>query len=188
MGSLTCIGLVFLLPRLLNIGFQGGRSPLSFLMALAVGMVCCKKDVFARFHSWVPFGSRYAGGFLKFVLLAALVLWGYQSYRLLPFSYCWEYQFALIPFILILFLKEYVFRIPGLKRLLGFLGKHSLNIWLVHTFVRDYLKSYLWSLKYFALVPLAILLISLVLSVVINALKKYTGYDGLIRKISRSFV
>ena len=188
MGSLTCIGLVFILPRLLNIGFQGGRSPLSFLMALVVGMVCCKKDVFARFHSWVPFGSRYAGGFLKFVLLAALVLWGYQSYRLLPFSYCWEYQFALIPFILILFLKEYVFRIPGLKRLLGFLGKHSLNIWLVHTFVRDYLKSYLWSLKYFALVPLAILLISLVLSVVINALKKYTGYDGLIRKISRSFV
>ena len=73
MGSLTCIGLVFLLPRLLNIGFQGGRSPLSFLMALAVGMVCCKKDVFAWFHSWVPFGSRYAGGFLKFVLLAALV-------------------------------------------------------------------------------------------------------------------
>ena len=55
-------------------------------------------------------------------------------------------------------------------------------------FVRDYLKSYLWSLKYFALVPLAILLISLILSVVINALKKYTGYDGLIRKISRSFV
>ena len=71
MGSLTCIGLVFFLPRLLNIGFQGGRSPLSFLMALVVGMVCCKKDVFARFHSWVPFGSRYAGGFLKFVLLAA---------------------------------------------------------------------------------------------------------------------
>ena len=94
----------------------------------------------------------------------------------------------MIPFILILFLKEYVFRIPGLKRLLGFLGKHSLNIWLVHTFVRDYLKPYLWSLKYFALVPLAILLISLVLSVVINALKKYIGYDGLIRKISRSFV
>ena len=181
-GGLAGVGLVFLLPRILGIEFQGGRAPLSFLMAMVFGMLCCRYNVFSRFHEWKPLGNGALGGIWKFTGTALLAAFGYVSYRRIPFTFCWEYNFAVIPFFFILFCVEYVFRWKLLKRFLGFLGRHSLNIWLVHTFVRDYLSTYVWSVRYFLLVPCVILGISLLVSLLVNFLKKYSGYDAWIKR------
>lgn len=52
-GELSCLGMIFLLPRITGKGFPGGSSPYSFLMIFAVGMVCCRHD-FSGFFMNIP--------------------------------------------------------------------------------------------------------------------------------------
>lgn len=153
-GGFVCMALIFLLPRVLNIGFLGGRSPYSFLAIFALGAIFCEYDLFQRFEMLKVVKNEKLNEGIRFV---------------------W------IPTGVILFCKEYLFRITFFKKILQYLGKHSMNIWLVHTFVRDHLKEYVWSARYFLLVPLVILLISLVISYAVDILKKYSGYDNLIQ-------
>ena len=68
---------------------------------------------------------------------------------------------------------------------LQYLGKHSMNIWLVHTFVRDSLGKYVFALKKFGLIPVAVLVISLGISYCLDFLKKITGYQKLIRLLKK---
>lgn len=74
--------------------------------------------------------------------------------------------------------------IPGIHQVLLFLGKHSMNIFLVHTFIRQYFwKDYVYASGYFAINFLALLLPSLVISIIMEWLKKVSGYNRLIQNI-----
>jgi len=56
-----------------------------------------------------------------------------------------------------------------LDKLLEFLGKHSTNIWLIHTFFCYYLfKDFIYSFKYPALIFIVLLLCSLAASYIVN--------------------
>ena len=180
-GGFVCMALIVLLPRVLNTGYLGGRAPYSFLAVFALGAIFCEYDIFQRMEGLKPTKNEKLNEGLRFVILFLWVLSGLWSYKRVPISQYWEYQFVWIPTGVILFCKEYLFRITPLKKLLQYLGKHSMNIWLVHAFVRDHLKEYVWSARYFLLVPLVILLISLAISCAVDILKKYSGYDRLIR-------
>lgn len=180
-GGFVCMALIFLLPRVLKIGFLGGRSPYSFLAVFALGAIFCEYDLFQRFEMLKVVKNEKLNEGIRFVILLLWVLAGIWSYKRVPISQYWEYQFVWIPTGVILFCKGYLFRIGFLKKILQYLGKHSMNIWLVHTFVRDHLKAYVWSARYFLLVPLVILLISLVISYAVDILKKYSGYDHLVQ-------
>lgn len=178
-GTITLL-LVFLFPRIAGIGFPGGTATYSFLPVFVLGMLACEQSVFEQFHSWqIGMKPKVSNG-IKFVLTLFLVVFGVWSYNKIPLKVFWEYHYAMVPFIVILFLEEYVFRISWVKRLFGFLGKYSLYIWLIHTFVRDYLGRYVWSVRYFWLVPVVILVISLGMGIILDIFRKYCGYNKLI--------
>lgn len=182
-GGIACIAIVFLLPRISGVGFQGGRNPNSFLMIFIVGMICFRYDLFGKYDNLKLAANKKINYFLKFFLLFILVFLGVWSYGKVELKTLWEYHYAVIPIVLILFCVKYLFRATWLKRILQFLGKNSLNIWLTHTFFRDYLGNFVWSVKLFWLVPIVILALSLVLSICIDFLKRITGYDKLIHII-----
>ena len=158
-GELSCLGMIFLLPRITGKGFPGGSSPYSFLMIFAVGMVCCRNAL---------------------IFLLILALWGYSK---MDITFMWERQYAVTPFLVILFSVEYLFRLRLLSAVFQYLGKHSMNIWLVHTFVRDWLNTYVYAVRLFWLIPVVILMISLGISYFLDLLKKYTGYDRLFERL-----
>ena len=106
-------------------------------------------------------------------------------YHKIDLKIFWEFRYALVPFLLILFCVEYLFRITPVSLFLQYLGKHSMNIWLVHTFVRDSLGKYVFALKKFWLIPVAVLVISLGISYCLDFLKKITGYQKLIRLLKK---
>ena len=98
-------------------------------------------------------------------------------------TFMWERQYAVTPFLVILFSVEYLFRLRLLSAVFQYLGKHSMNIWLVHTFVRDWLNTYVYAVRLFWLIPVVILMISLGISYFLDLLKKYTGYDRLFERL-----
>lgn len=177
-GGTICLAFLFLLPRMLQIGFPGTTSGRSFLMIFAVGMICCKYDFFTRFHEWSP-------KFPKFCLILAVLVLTVFLYYQIDLKVLWEFKYAWTPFIVVVFCVEYLFRIRPLMVLLRYLGKHSMNIWLVHTFVRDWCGPYVFAVREFWLIPLVILAVSLLISYILNFFKKITGYDRLIRQIQK---
>ena len=177
-GGIFCIAVIFLLPRILGIGFQGGSKPYSFLLIFVAGTLCCKYNFFQKLH-------EYRRKKLKFICLSALLCAGFFLYHKIDLKIFWEFRYALVPFLLILFCVEYLFRITPVSLFLQYLGKHSMNIWLVHTFVRDSLGKYVFALKKFWLIPVAVLVISLGISYCLDFLKKITGYQKLIRLLQK---
>lgn len=175
-GGIFCIAFIFLFPRITKIGFTGGSRPYSFLMIFAVGMLCCKYNFFQKFHEckWKK---------LKFTGTVLLLCLGFFLYHKIDIKIFWEFRYVVVPFLVILFSVEYLFRIIPLSVFLQYLGRHSMNIWLVHTFVRDLLAKYVFAFKKFWLIPLVILVISLVISYCLDFLKKITGYEKLIKLI-----
>lgn len=64
-------------------------------------------------------------------------------------------------------------------------GKYSLDIWLIHTFIRDYFGKFVFAVREFWLIPVVLLLISLLLAYVVEVLKRITGYQKLISALMR---
>jgi membrane-bound acyltransferase YfiQ involved in biofilm formation len=75
-------------------------------------------------------------------------------------------------------------KVPGVNTVLAFIGKHSMNIFLAHNFVRIvWYYDFTYSFKSWWLITLVLLAISIVLSICIEALKKLLRYDKLLLRL-----
>ena len=94
-------------------------------------------------------------------------------------EYFWNYADAAIAFFIICATVMSIGRVPVLNKVLMFIGKHSMNIFLVHTFF--YLivwRNYVYYFEYAPVTFLILLAASLAYSVVLEFLKKYIGKFG----------
>lgn len=173
-------GLVFVIPRLLEVKF-GGRSIISFIPALLIGVIAAHYDIVNKWLKlWNTGGKKYIKLIAEFGLMCFFI-WIYPYLKNKQFL---EIKWGVIPFILILFCLEFVVYIPVVRQVLYHLGRHSMNIFLIHTFIRQYyMKSFIYSFKHFLLVVAVLLMISLVMSYVLEGFKKLIRYDKAIDRI-----
>lgn len=90
----------------------------------------------------------------------------------------------MLAFMLILSMYLVWCRLPGIRIVYGFLGKHSTNIYFAHLFFSfsiPWTRSFLFSFRWFGLIYLAFFALSLLYSVALNAFKKLVRYDALTR-------
>ncbi len=159
--------------------FTGHNSIYAFLSAYLLGCLFAKYDLFRKW-SLIGLKSKWAKAYKLCVELWILVFL-YKSYHSLPIEKIWEFHYGLFPIIVILICVEFI--IPLLKRPLSFLGKHSMNIYLTHTFIRlYYLRDFTYSFKFFIIIICVLLCISLIISITIEWIKKATGYNALISR------
>ncbi len=135
------------------------------------------------YEGWfAPPKSRRSGG-AKFLLY--LVLFGlcYELAIYVNFSLGYLLAFT-IPGMVYYGLG----RIPVLRQVLLFVGKHATNIFLIHTFLYLYFHAdFIYSFRRDWLILLALLGTSLAVSIVVELLKKATGYQWLCGKLLRAF-
>lgn len=153
---------------------------------LELGMICADKDLLVKIKEfkWIK-KNRVVDYILKlFVYSAILGLCVYERrYMDCNVSYLRD---GIIPLFVVIYCYTILAPIPGLRNILWFLGKHSMNIFLSHTLLRAFfLKDFLYGLKYSMLTFGVLLVLSVLLSIIIDLLKKYTGYDKLCSKIMR---
>ncbi|MDO4308124.1 MAG: hypothetical protein Q4C77_15000, partial [Eubacteriales bacterium] len=83
----------------------------------------------------------------------------------------------------------FIIRIPWLGDLLQFLGKHSMNIFLLHSFIRgSWFYEWTYSRGHFMIIWIILLLESLMLSVVVEKFKNLIGYNKFIDKIQKKII
>lgn len=179
------LGLLVFIPRVLQIEFPGGESGYSFIITLVFGMMFAKYKLFEKLGNlkWVK--NEIADKALKFIPLLLLVGISIIVYNRIEKNDFWELHYAVIPMFFIYFCKEYIVRIPVVKQILAFFGKHSLNIFLIHTFIRKtFFQDFTYSFEKFWLIALVLFAISLGISIVIEALKKLIRFDKIIKAFS----
>lgn len=186
---LTACALLF--PRVF-LGHDGslvngsGMSAFAFIGQFLIGCIL------AEYRFFETYLTKKAMSILEKVLLFCLELWGiiflYKLYHHMDRSVFWEIHYIIFPSLCMVFLIKYVFAIPYIQKPLMFLGRHSMNIFLIHSIIQRYLKPLIFSCGHFVLITLLLLLISVLLSVIINWLMAITGYNTFISNIENKVI
>lgn len=157
--------------------FLSGHTPLPFIMPFLIGALFAKNDLLVRIANAPHRCLRF---FLELLLLACSGI----LYLRLAESTFFDIKWGLLPLPFLLFCIEFVIPCKGLRQVLVFLGRHSMNLFLIHSFVRTYyLNGFLYSLPHFLVIFLVLLLISLALSLLVEWIKKALRYDAFIDKL-----
>lgn len=107
------------------------------------------------------------------------IVFSYHLYRAAGLEYCYGFAF-LIPLLVF----EVISYIPIISSVLKYIGKHATSIFLTHTFVYYYFYTdFIYSFKKDWLILLVMIVICTAISIIIELLKKITGYNLLINKI-----
>lgn len=165
-------------PRIISLEVMGITGIYAFLPVFLMGMCVAKYDLFNRWFKIWNAGMKHVFKFLL-ELLAVFIL--YKAYRTLPLTVYSEIHWGVYPIVFMAFCCEFINVIPGVRQILLFLGKHSMNIFLIHTFIRK--SSFVYVSGYFLTNTLTLLLASLAVSIALEWLKKVSGYNRLIQNI-----
>lgn len=182
LGIVTTSVLIIVIPRILGNGFVNSTSPHVFLFTVFLGVLFAKYNWFEKIEQIKLAKSERLNKIITFIALAVLLLVSLIIFFHAPLKKVWEYHYALYPVIVIIFCKKYIIPIKGIREMLIWFGKHSMNVYLIHTFIRyTYCMDFIYSFKHFLLIGFVLFFISLAISaLVIEPLKKLLKYDVLI--------
>lgn len=161
--SYPFLGIAFLLPFVFPVENDLAR----YLFVIAVGIVSAYGNRFEKImNSKVPAPLRFV------VELAVLVLSVFIRENAFVQSYLLYFVDAVIAFNIILFASDFIGFIPGVRKIFALLGRHSMNIFFVHTFFYLILyRKFVFRFQYAAVTFLILLALSLALSLVLEGLK-----------------
>ena len=177
---LVLIGAVFFIRIIHNENyFPGGNSVYAFITPFILGFIFADKKIFDRIYSigeGKPLIKLY-----KAIVEIWMILLCFKIYSKIPMKYFWEFHFCLFPIAVIILCVEFIVPLQPLRKLLVFLGRHSMNVFLVHTFIRAYYLSDLtYSFGHFLMITIFLLSVSIFISVLIEQLKILTKYNKFI--------
>lgn len=167
---------VLILAVLLPLAVSLDEGVERYLVTAALGAAAAQEGWFERLFSWKR--NRLWKGLLGLGLIAVSVLIR-QNYMVHTY-FLWIVD-APVALLLCWFGGEIAGRIPVIRQVLAFFGRHSMNIFLVHTFF--YLaiyRDFIYSFRQAGLIFFVLAAVTLVYSVVLELLK--TGGRALGRK------
>ena len=155
--------------------------------AAILGVVCADKDLLYKIKKFLlkekdSLSDHFLRSFMamgiKFVMATVLLVF------LIVFRQAqvgWRFAVFLngiVPAYVILFVYVYLSNFKVLKKILVFLGHHSMNMFLTHSFLRAiYLTEFSYSFKYAILDIIVMVIITVIISLTIEGLKHVLKYE-----------
>ena len=167
-------------------GFGQSTDLFRYLLAYTLGMYFAQHDLLARIKE--KFMEQNMAGKLLFLIVSLIGLAviikcrqnAWIGWKYLDF---WD-GFAAMYVIVISYI--YILNGKWIVKGLGFLGKHSMNIFLIHSFYRDvFFHEFTYSFYYAWLDYIVLMVISLVTSIVLEWFKKLIRYEKFIDWVKR---
>ena len=182
------IVIMFLLPGSLLIEKHVHLTKYLFVVPFAV----CFADqhVLERLKEYKIVKNQIFNKLLKFIISTVMILamlkvwdteWGIERFEFM--------LNGLIPVFFIYWAYEFILDIPIIRHILEFLGKHSANVFYIHTFIRVlWLKKVTYSFGNALLIWLFLMGSSIAISVALELFKKLIHYDHISGKITERIV
>lgn len=167
-------------------GFGQSTDLFRYLLAYTLGMYFAQHDLLARIKE--KFMEQNVEGKLLSLIVSLIGLAviikcrqnAWIGWKYLDF---WD-GFAAMYVIIISYI--YILNGKWIVKGLGFLGKHSMNIFLIHSFYRDvFFHEFTYSFYYAWLDYIVLMAISLVTSIVLEWFKKSIRYEKFIEWVKR---
>ena len=167
-------------------GFGQSTDLFRYLLAYTLGMYFAQHDLLARIKE--KFMKQNVEGKLLSLIVSLIGLAviikcrqnAWIGWKYLDF---WD-GFAAMYMIVISYI--YILNGKWIVKGLGFLGKHSMNIFLIHSFYRDvFFHEFTYSFYYAWLDYIVLMAISLVTSIVLEWFKKLIRYEKFIDWVKR---
>ncbi len=185
----TSVALIVIPRVILGGDFYGKSNGYSFLVAYLLGAVFAKYGLFDKIENISIKGNKIIANIIFFVFMVVALPVSYLLWHRVPVDKAWEFHYGVAPLLVIIFCQKFIFKIPILNKVLAFFGKHSMNIFLFHTFLRaNLLKQFLFGLGTPYRTMAALFFISLAISIVLEFVKKLIKYDLFIDKLSSKIV
>ena len=184
-GFISILVLISALPRLLQVDYPGGTNAYTFLFPLVFGMLFADQNLFERISFHLSCNMKLVTIFSFVLLFVSLIacVYIYESSYDAPFA--WELVFGILPSCFILLCRFSILRLKCISLCLRFIGKHSMTIFLTHTFVilRYPIFNRLFSLltDNFIVMYVCLFAVCLYGAVILDFIKKQIGYDSLVQ-------
>ena len=167
-------------------GFGQSTDLFRYLLAYTLGMYFAQHDLLARIKEKFM-EQNVAGKLLSLIVsligLAVIIKCRQNAWIGWKYLNFWD-GFAAMYMIVISYI--YILNGKWIVKGLGFLGKHSMNIFLIHSFYRDvFFHKFTYSFYYAWLDYIVLMAISLVTSIVLEWFKKLIRYEKFIDWVKR---
>ena len=167
-------------------GFGQSTDLFRYLLAYTLGMYFAQHDLLARIKEKFM-EQNVAGKLLSLIVsligLAVIIKCRQNAWSGWKYLDFWD-GFAAMYMIVISYI--YILNGKWIVKGLGFLGKHSMNIFLIHSFYRDvFFHEFTYSFYYAWLDYIVLMAISLVTSIVLEWFKKLIRYEKFIDWVKR---
>lgn len=154
-------------------------TPLPFIMPFLIGALFAKNDLIIKI---VNARHRY----LRLIIEVSLIILFALLYLNLSSLTFYDIKMGIFALPVILFCIEYVIPRKGVHSILVFLGKHSMNIFLIHSFIRGmYLQDFTYSFPHFTIMFIVLLILSLLISLAVEGIEKLLRYNEFINSCLR---
>ncbi len=188
LGSAVLLAMSVVFSVLFPVMFADATKPNSYaflpvyIVCISTGVIVADLDLLKKIKGFKPFKSVVLSKIVKFVVLAVLIavsfFFRYQMLRTTMLS-VWE---AILALLITAFSFEFINIIPGVGFILKQLGKYSMNMFLIHNFVRAaWYQDFIYGFKNAAIIFLVLFGICLVISILIELLKKITCFNKLVQ-------
>lgn len=155
-----------------------------YLFCIAIGIWSADIDIIGLIEDKRISTNNSINSIIKLLVIlvaGAVMMYLRQKTRYTVILPVWD---GIIPILTCYLVHMYIGRIPIISDVLTYLGKHSMNIFLVHNFVRIlWYYNFTYSFKYWWLITIVLLGISIVLSNIVEILKKITNYNKLVLQL-----
>lgn len=172
---------IVVIPRILGIPKVSTVTALPFIFSFFLGMCFNELKLFDKIC------NLKINKLIKFLFYLVLLLVLYLIHTHFPRDIFWELHLGIIPVVVIIFLYEYVIKLPIISYLLKKLGEHSYIMFLIHGIILQYFKKIIYSFGHMFVITLVLTLISYLLSVLITFIMKHTGYNKLFNNIEKKY-
>lgn len=167
-------------------GFGQSTDLFRYLLAYTLGMYFAQHDLLARIKEKFM-EQNVVGKLLSLIVsligLAVIIKCRQNAWIGWKYLDFWD-GFAAMYMIVISYI--YILNGKWIVKGLGFLGKHSMNIFLIHSFYRDvFFHEFTYSFYYAWLDYIVLMAISLVTSIVLEWFKKLIRYEKFIEWVKR---
>lgn len=167
-------------------GFGQSTDLFRYLLAYTLGMYFAQHDLLARIKEKFK-EQNVVGKLLSLIVsligLAVIIKCRQNAWIGWKYLDFWDGFAAMYVIVL-----SYIYILNGkwIVKGLGFLGKHSMNIFLIHSFYRDvFFHKFTYSFYYAWLDYIVLMAISLVTSIVLEWFKKLIRYEKFIDWVKR---
>lgn len=169
---------VIIIPGIFGMEYRGNNGVFTFMLPVILGGVFSEYNLMEKIAGCV-FKYNRVGQAILFVLSSIALYFLYHLYMILPIERFYNINYGIIPIYFVIYSYLFIVRIPIIDNILKYLGNHSMNIFYVHIFVRsNYGYNFIYSMRNCFLTIAVLLGVSLVLSIMMERLKKILNGIG----------